>query len=338
MNDDNAEGKSSNPGLVCLVLIATILTVAVVTYLGPILKPFLVGIFLYFATRAAAGTLIRRRFPPLLAHLTLFVGGSAVVAGLFVMAYGEALSFRAEWPRYQQRVLEQFDRLGGDARHSLSDLFTQSSREVFQYVFERSVDLIDLLVMTFFYLLFILLGASRLPQRVRRAFPGKRGEHILFVADKIGTGMEKFMEVKTLVSLGMGVSAALLMYFFGLRGWLLWGLLFFVFNFITYIGSFAACIPPAILAFVDLESPATAAILVILLVLNRFLWVDYVEIKVSGRHLNIESVVLFLWLAYWGWMWGVAGLVLAFPMVNSLKILLENLEATRGWAVLMSDD
>jgi len=73
-------------------------------------------------------------------------------------------------------------------------------------------------------------------------------------------------------------------------------------------------------------------------VVNRFLWIDYVEIRLSGKHLNIDSVVLFLWLACWGWTWGVPGLILAYPMIASLKIVLENLENTKEWAVLMGEE
>src|SRR5689334_5904508 len=71
-----------NTARVALVLMATVVMVGVVTYLGPILKPFLVAVFLYFSTRAAAGVLIRRRVPALLAYLALFVAGSAGAAGL----------------------------------------------------------------------------------------------------------------------------------------------------------------------------------------------------------------------------------------------------------------
>jgi predicted PurR-regulated permease PerM len=66
------------------------------------------------------------------------------------------------------------------------------------------------------------------------------------------------------------------------------------------------------------------------------LWIDWVEIRLSGKHLNIDSVLLFLWLAYWGWSWGVLGLILAYPMIASLKIVLEHLEAPRG--LLMSEE
>ncbi len=327
-----------DPARVALVLMASVLMVAVVTWLGPILKPFLVAVFLYFSTKAAAGFFIRRGFPTLLAYLTLFVAGSMAATALALLAYGEALAFQTQWPRYQQRILAVIGEAPSEARRPLSELFKMSSREAFQYVFERGLGVIELLLMTFFYLLFILLGAERLTQRVRRAFPDGRGEHIVALARKIGAGMERFMQVKTLVSVGMGVSATILLSLFGLRGALLWGILFFALNYITYIGSIVAIVPPVVLAYLDLNSLVAATALAGLVVLNRIVWIDYFEIKLSGRHLNINSILLFLWLAYWGWMWGVIGLILAFPMVTSLKIVLENLETTKNWAALMSDE
>jgi AI-2 transport protein TqsA len=330
--------RRPNPAMVAVVLIAIVGMVGVVTYLGPILKPFLVAVFLFFSTKAAAGFLIRRRLPPLLAYLTLFVVSSIAVTAVVLLAYGEALALQAEWPRYQQRILAIIGKAPSETSRPLSELFKTSSRETFHYLFERGLGLIELLIMTFFYLLFILLGASKLPQRVRRAFPDGQGDHIVAVAQKIGTGMERFMKVKTVVSIGMGVSGAAMMYFFGLEGWLLWGVLFFALNYITYIGSIIACVPPVVLAYLDLSSPLAATALAVLVILNRLVWIDYIEIKMAGHHLNIDSILLFLWLAYWGWVWGVVGLILAFPMVTSLKIVLENLETTKGWAVLMSDE
>jgi predicted PurR-regulated permease PerM len=327
-----------DPARVALLLLAVVVLGGAVTYLGPILKPFLVAVFLYFSTRAAAGFLIRWRIPASLAYLLLFATGSAAVVALTLLAYGEAMAFRAEWPRYQQRILALIGRAPAEASRPLAEVFSLSSKEVFKQVFERGLGVIELLTMTFFYLLFILVGAGRLARRVQRAFPAGRAEHILSVAGKIGTGMERFMKVKTLVSVGLGLSAGVLLYLFGLQGWLLWGILFFALNYITYLGSIVACVPPILLAYLDLDSPVTATILAVLVVLNRFVWIDYVEIKMAGRHLNIDSILLFLWLAYWGWVWGVIGLILAFPMITSLKIVLEHLESTRGWAVLMSEE
>src|ERR1700757_2415696 len=63
------EGR--DPARVALLLISIVVMVGAVTWLRPILKPFLVAVFLYFATKAAAGFLIRLGFPALLAYLTL---------------------------------------------------------------------------------------------------------------------------------------------------------------------------------------------------------------------------------------------------------------------------
>jgi AI-2 transport protein TqsA len=154
--------------------------------------------------------------------------------------------------------------------------------------------------MTFFYLLFLLLGVNKLPRRVQRTLSGERAEHILTIGERISAGMEQFMKVKTLVSIGMGASAAALLAAFGLEHWLLWGFLFFALNYITYIGSIAACMPPIALAYLEMNSAVAATALAFLIVVNRFLWIDFVEIRLSGKDLNIDSVLLFLWLAYWG--------------------------------------
>jgi predicted PurR-regulated permease PerM len=327
-----------DPVRVAVFLMAVVVVVGAITWLGPILKPFLVAVFLFFATKAAAGPLIRRGIPALLAYLALLLIGTAATVALLLLAYAEAMAFRAEWPHYQQRILELIGSTPGDTRRPLAEMFTLSSKEIFKYLFEHGMGALELWTMTFFYLLFLLLGADRLPQRVRRAFPGPRAEQILSVVGNISQGMERFMQVKTVVSIGLGASAAVLMYAFGLQGWLLWGIVFFALNYITYIGSFIACVPPAVLAFLELENPLAAVVLAGLVVLNRFVWIDYIEIRLAGKHLNIDSILLFLWLAYWGWVWGVIGLIIAFPMVTSLKIVLEHLEDTASWAILMSDE
>ena len=321
-----------------LILIAIVVAVGVVSYLGPILTPFLVGVFLYFATRAPAEALVRRGFPAWLAYLLLFVAVGGVAAALGLFTYGEAISLRNNWPRYQRRVLELLGRLTGEERKPLRDMVEVSSRQVFSFVFERGMGLLELMIWSLFYLLFIVLGMRRLTSRVHRAFPGDKAERILAVTRRISGSMEQFMKVKTLVSLGLGVSSAALLWAFGLDSWLLWGLLFYAGNYVTYIGSLAACVPPILLAFLDFDDPWKALALAVLLVVNRFAWVDYVEIRASGKHLNLDSVLLFLWLAYWGWMWGVLGLILAFPMITSLKIVLESIESTRPWGVLMSEE
>jgi predicted PurR-regulated permease PerM len=321
------------------LIILTILVVGgVVTYLGPILQPFLVAVFLYYATRPAADALVRRRIPPWLAYLTLFLVSVVVITTVGLFVYGEVLTFRSEWPRYQDRIVTLVGQHAGEMKASVQEMVKVSASDVFAYLFERGMHVAELVIMAFFYLLFLILGSAKLPGRVERAFPGERGQRILEIGRRIRDGMETFMKVKTFVSIGMAVTAGVVLWLFGLEHWLLWAFLFFALNYITYIGSIVACVPPIVFAYLELDSPVRATILGVLIVATRILWIDYIEIRMSGKHLNIDSVLLFLWLAYWGWTWGVLGLILAYPMIASLKIILEHLAATRGWAELMSEE
>lgn len=331
-------GPRLDPATLSLTVLAVLAVAVAVTYLGPILKPLLVAVFVYFAARPAAEALARLGCPPWLAYLALFVAALAAASLVTLFVYGEALDFQDRWPGYQERLLALIGDRGGEPDRPLREMFQGSSKEVLAFAFGHTVGVAELLTMTFFYLLFLIVGAKKLSARVKRAFPDERGDYLLTVGREIGGGIEQFIRVKTVVSLGLGVTSALLLYAFGVSHSLLWGGLFFALNYITYIGSIAACVPPVALAYLDLDNPTRATVLAALVLANRFLWIDYIEIKMAGRGLNIDSVLLFVWLAYWGWVWGVLGLILAFPMIVSLKIVLEHLESTRGWAVLMSEE
>lgn len=224
------------------------------------------------------------------------------------------------------------------ARSGLTELFRVSSQDVLNYVFSHGMDAAELIVMVFFYLVFLFLGSRKFGQRILRAFPGERGQRVLAVGQGISESMERFMMVKTVVGLGMAITSALIMRFFGLDHWLLWAFLFFASNYITYIGSIAACVPPCVMAFLDLDSPTLAAVLGGLIILNRLFWIDFVELKMSGQQLNLDPTVLFLWLAYWGWTWGILGLILAYPMMAAVRIALLHIEEARGWSVMLSDE
>ena len=222
---------------------------------------------------------------------------------------------------------------------SLADLFRRFSKTVIDYLIQHTLDIAETFVLVLVYLVFLFVGSRKLPERIRKAFPGERGERILLlIGEGVSRSMERFMAVKTVVGLGMATVAGLLMLAFGLDHWLLWAFLFFASNYITYIGSIVACGPPIVMAFLVLPTITSATVLSTLLVLNRLVWIDVVEIRMSGKELNLDPTVMFLWLAYWGWAWGVLGLLLAYPMLAAVKIVLTHVKGGESWAALLSED
>jgi len=393
-SEESPRGDRRDAAAVAVVMLAVLAFGIVFTRLGPVLKPFLVAVFLFYAAGFASKTLSRLGLGPRAASLCVLP--CAVIAMLLFgqLVSREAGKFLEKWPQYEIRIAKListytprgvFDaeeptaapagraeavaaptartdtprdpvepdadaKPDGDVADlpplppraavppSLSTFFRQASRASVDYVFRHGLDAAELFVLVCVYLLFLSIGSHKLPARIMRAFPGERAERLLLIQRGITASMERFMAVKTSVGLGMAATAGVLMFLFGLDHWLLWAFLFFIANYVTYIGSIAACVPPILLAFVDLPSTTAAAVLAVLLVLNRLLWIDFVEIRMSGKQLNLDPTLMFLWLAYWGWAWGVLGLLLAYPMMAAVKTVLSHVKGCEGWAVLLSDE
>jgi predicted PurR-regulated permease PerM len=220
----------------------------------------------------------------------------------------------------------------------LGDLFTSGSAEILNHVIGTSLEYIEITLMTIFYLFFILIESHKLPKRIKRGFAYESTQTLMEMGHSIQRSIEQYLRVKTGVSAGLGLTTGLISLLFGLDFWLLWAGFMFLANYVTYIGSMVALAPPIAIAFLQFQSPLGAAVLSVLLIANRFFWIDYAEIKLSGQHLNVSPVILLLSIALFGALWGVIGMVLAVPVVTSVKIALSQFESTSHLASLLSED
>jgi AI-2 transport protein TqsA len=63
-----------------------------------------------------------------------------------------------------------------------------------------------------------------------------------------------------------------------------------------------------------------------------------VEPAVIGRAVGLSPVIILFALAFWGYCWGLTGMLLAVPLTVMLKIVCEHMDATRPLAKLVSDE
>jgi predicted outer membrane lipoprotein len=77
--------------------------------------------------------------------------------------------------------------------------------------------------------------------------------------------------------------------------------------------------------------------LILLLLTNQQIWGQIVETKWAGRALDLSPVLLLLVTAISFAGWGILGMILAVPFAVIIKIILENIEATQPFAILMSE-
>ncbi|REJ81477.1 MAG: AI-2E family transporter [Acidobacteria bacterium] len=178
---------------------------------------------------------------------------------------------------------------------------------------------------------FVLLEATTFPKKLRRAFGNSLAEERF---GRIMFDLRRYLSVKTAISMATGMILGIWVAILGLDFAPLWGLLAFALNYIPNLGSIIAAIPPVLLALVQqgfgLALLVAAGYLVVNVVIGNF-----IEPHVMGRRLGLSTLVVFLSLVFWGWVWGPVGMLLSVPLTMVVKILLENSRDFRWIAVMM---
>lgn len=148
--------------------------------------------------------------------------------------------------------------------------------------------------------------------------------------------LKRYLAVKTLVSLVTGALVWVACLLVGVDFPFLWAVLAFALNFIPNIGSAIAAIPPVLLLLVSPEGGVLNALLLAGAYLGiNFLLGNIVEPRLMGRALGLSTLVAFLSLVVWGWIFGTAGLLLSVVLTMTLKIALDSHPQTRWIAHLL---
>ncbi|MCB9831460.1 MAG: AI-2E family transporter [Planctomycetes bacterium] len=212
----------------------------------------------------------------------------------------------------------------------LSRILGSSASFVFGFFGEALVILICMLL--------ILLETDRLPARLRRVYGEERAERVLAVVADVNKSVQRYVSLKVLISFITAFVSVVIMKVSGLHYAATFGIIVFLFNFVPYIGSVIATILPCLVGLLQFKEPLSALWLAIALAVAQQIIGNVIEPRVQGKGLSISPVVIILALGFWGWLWGISGMILAVPITVTIRIILEQFETTRRPALMMGSD
>jgi predicted PurR-regulated permease PerM len=189
-------------------------------------------------------------------------------------------------------------------------------------------------VTVFIFLIFIIVEAETLPRRLEAAYPEEIARFTDIVSNA-GDGINTYVITKATVAFGQAILVALLLWYMNIPGWFMWASITFMLDFVPYVGAPLSFIPPAILSFI-LHDPLTALLILGALFGNQVAWGQFVEPQLAGQRLDMSPIVLLVLVAFWGWAWGIMGMILGVPLAVIMKLVLESDPRTRPIAMLLS--
>lgn len=150
---------------------------------------------------------------------------------------------------------------------------------------------------------------------------------------------QRYLGIKTIISLATGLLAGILCWVAGVDFYLLWGILAFVMNFIPAVGSLIAAVPPVLLALIARNGGPTDALVLAggYGLINMFLD-NFVQPTLLGKRFGLSILIVVLCVLFWGWLWGLIGIVLAVPLTMIIKVILDNSDEFRWVAVAIGQE
>lgn len=324
---------------------ALVIIVAGLKAAGAVLVPFLVAVFLAIICAPAVRALRERRVPNIVAVLLVLLGMMTLLVGAGALFAETVNEFSREAPKYQERVTG----MAHDGAAFLSGAMGSrqlglSTDKLFDAVdpgaimslvgtsMEALAGVMSNAVLVILTMAFILLEASSVPVKLRLLAGHSDADISGFT--RLAKDVQRYLAIKTGVAIATGLLvggwAAVLDVDFAV----LWGLLAFMLNYIPNIGVMIAAVPAVLLALVQHGLGTGVALAIGYLVVGMVVG-NAIEPALMGRRLGLSTLVVFLSLVVWGWLWGSIGMLLSVPLTMVLKIMLESSNRWSPWAILL---
>ena len=184
--------------------------------------------------------------------------------------------------------------------------------------------------------LFLLHGDDLLRKFVTLA-PHLRAKRDLVEATRQAQSeLSMYVITITLINAGLGLATAGALYLLGVRDPLLWGGIAAILNYAPFIGPLVTAVVLLVVGFSEFPTPAMAFAPPAVFLGLHLLEGQLITPHLVGRRLALDPVMVFLAMLMLGWMWGVAGLLLAVPLITCAKIIAERVDNGEGLVILLS--
>ena len=324
--------------MILLGLAAATVVVAGIKSISGLVAPAFLALVIAIAVHPVRGWLRRRRVPGWLATVAAIVAAYAIVLTLALTLLVAAARLAALLPEYEDEVRGLLD----DLATGLGDLgvnTAESSTIVSSLDLGKLTDLVtsvlggllgafsDLFFLVTL-LLFLAVDAAWFPQRLEQARAAR--SEIVDALELFAHGTRSYLVVSTVFGLIVAVFDTALLWALGVPEPLLWGLLAFITNYVPNIGFVIGLIPPAVLALLEGGFGLFLAVVVAYSVINVIIQ-TFIQPKVVGDTVGMATTVTFLSLAFWAWVLGPLGALLAIPLSLLVKALLIDVDAESRW-------
>lgn len=342
-------GDLSGP-LGILAVVGTGLFLLAVLYTLYFARAFLVPVVAAAYLSFLLGPVVRysRRklgIPNTLAALIVLLGTAGVTGTMIYRLSGPALNWIESAPQRVQQVEEQLrsltgpmqqvqdavddaaDSSGGDAASGEEETVQVESESVGRQLFSRAGELLLGLGAAFFLLFFLMASGELFLRKTLSSIPrfGDR-RRVVEISRRIERDLSRYLITKSMINVTLGLAVGTSMWLWEMPNPVLWGVLAALLNFMPYVGGVVGVILLAGVGLISFESVGRGMLPALTYLCLNGLEAYVLTPTIMGHRFSMNPVAVFLSVLFWGWIWGVAGALMAVPILTTVVIVCNSIE------------
>lgn len=152
-------------------------------------------------------------------------------------------------------------------------------------------------------------------------------KNVLRLVYDVEKQVSRYLLTITIINIGLGVAIGSGLALYGMEKAFLWGAMAAAFNFLPFVGALVGIACVAAVAIVDYPTLGSALVAPGIYALCTTVEGNFITPMIVGRRLELNIVAVFLAVVVWGWMWGIAGALMAVPILVVIKAICDHSDA-----------
>lgn len=351
-----------------LFLPSAVLVVAILYWAQEVLVPIAIAVLLTFVLNPVVSGLERLRLGRIVSVTISVVMAFSILIGVGWIVTRQIAGLANELPQYRRNITEKIADLRNLKKGGAIEQVEETVAEVKQELKKKEagakeppprqvvvaaeedsafwpiplatgpvVERLAASGLAIVLVVFMLVQREELRNRLIRIFGYGRLTVTTKALEEAGQRISHYLLAQFLINSGFGITIGAALFFIGVPYALLWGLMAIVLRFIPYIGPWLAAIMPTALSLAYFPGWITPLIVVGAFIVLELTTNLVLEPLFYGESAGVSEIAILVMAAFWTWLWGPIGLMLATPLTVCLVVFAKYVPEMTFVTVLLSD-
>jgi predicted PurR-regulated permease PerM len=321
-------------------------------FMRSILLPLVLALLLSYLLRPIVRGLARLKIPLPVSSALLLIGFFGLIGyGISTLAAptaGWLAKAPAGFTELQQKLLPvrksvaQVTQATGEiekltSTNSETKAIELKRHPITEMLFVRTPEFVASAVLSLILLYFLLVYDQTFIAKLVKLLPTLSDKKTAVgIAHDIESQISRYLFTITAINVCLGLAVGSAVGLLGLPNPVMWGVMVALLNFVPYLGALTGIICMTIGATLSFDSLGYAFVFPAVYLTLGVIEGSFITPWVMGRSLTLNPVIILLSLTFWGWMWGIVGIILAVPILAAFKILCAHIKPMEPLAEFLS--